>query len=102
MKKVLSLVLTLAMLLSMTAFAQRKPRPPSTCGRSRCGSNDGSFETELIAAFEAANPGIKVQLTTIDYQAGDDKLNAAIEAGTGPDVLFETPQRINKYGATAS
>jgi multiple sugar transport system substrate-binding protein len=99
MKKVLSLVLTLAMLLSMTAFAQAEATTTINLWTFPVWSNDGSFETELIAAFEAANPGIKVQLTTIDYQAGDDKLNAAIEAGTGPDVLFETPQRINKYGA---
>lgn len=98
MKRFLTILLALALLFSTTALAETNVTTISLW-TFPVWSSDGSFEEELIAAFEAANPGIKVELTTIDYQAGDDKLNAAIEAGNGPDILLETPQRINKYGS---
>ncbi len=58
----------------------------------------GSYEAEIIKAFEAANPGIKVQLETIDFTSGPQKLTAAIEGGTAPDILFDAPGRIIEYG----
>ncbi|MEG0768185.1 MAG: extracellular solute-binding protein [Clostridia bacterium] len=99
MKKMLAILLAMWMVLSTVSFAAAEGETTISLWTFPVWSMDGSFEAELIAAFEAANPNIKVVLTTIDYQAGDDKLNAAIEAGTGPDVLFESPQRLNKYGA---
>jgi multiple sugar transport system substrate-binding protein len=58
----------------------------------------GEYEKSVIAKFEAANPGIKVKLETIDFQSGPDKITAAIEGGTAPDVLFDAPGRIIEYG----
>ncbi|MCK9349427.1 MAG: extracellular solute-binding protein, partial [Sphaerochaeta sp.] len=58
----------------------------------------GSYEAEIIKAFEAANPGVKVQLETIDFTSGPQKLTAAIEGGTAPDILFDAPGRIIEYG----
>ncbi len=43
--------------------------------------------TDLIAEFEAANPGIKVVQTTFPYDSYQEKLAAAIAAGEGPDIV---------------
>lgn len=59
---------------------------------------DGATEAELIAAFEAANPDIKVNLEMIDFTSGPNKIVAAIEGGAAPDVLFDAPGRIIEYG----
>ena len=42
---------------------------------------------QLIAKFEAANPGIKVKQTTVPYADYQTKVAAAIIAGQGPDVM---------------
>ena len=49
----------------------------------------GTYEKEIIKAFEKANPDIKVKLETIDFKSGPEKITTAIEAGTAPDVLFD-------------
>lgn len=63
-------------------------------------ANDGvgTYEKKIIAAFEKANPDIKVNLETIDFKSGPEKITTAIEAGTAPDVLFDAPGRIITYG----
>ncbi|MGT2667345.1 extracellular solute-binding protein [Streptococcus rifensis] len=58
----------------------------------------GTYEKAIIAAFEEANPDIKVNLETIDFTSGPEKITTAIEAGTAPDVLFDAPGRIITYG----
>lgn len=58
----------------------------------------GTYEKKIIAAFEKANPDIKVKLETIDFTSGPEKITTAIEAGTAPDVLFDAPGRIIEYG----
>ena len=57
----------------------------------------GTYEQEIIDAFEAKNPDIKVKLETIDFTSGPEKITAAIEAGTVCDVLFDAPGRIISY-----
>ena len=59
---------------------------------------DSGYEQEVAEAFMAANPDVKVNIETIDFTAGPDKLTAAISAGTAPDVLFDAPGRIIEYG----
>lgn len=58
----------------------------------------GTYEKSIIAAFEKANPDIHVNLETIDFKSGPEKITTAIEAGTAPDVLFDAPGRIIQYG----
>ena len=58
----------------------------------------GTYEKKIIEAFEKANPDIKVNLETIDFKSGPEKITTAIEAGTAPDVLFDAPGRIIQYG----
>ncbi len=57
----------------------------------------GTYEAEIVAAFETKNPDIKVKLETIDFTSGPEKITAAIEAGTVCDVLFDAPGRIISY-----
>ena len=47
----------------------------------------------LLADFEAAT-GIKVNVDFLTYADGDDKVNAALEAGTAPDLIMEGPERL--------
>ena len=49
---------------------------------------------ELIAGFEAANPGIKVTVEFLDYTNGDDQVNTALEGGAAPDLIMEGPERL--------
>lgn len=58
----------------------------------------GAYEQTIIEAFEAANPDIKVNLETIDFTSGPEKITAAIEGGTICDILFDAPGRIISYG----
>lgn len=57
----------------------------------------GTYEQEIINAFEAKNPDIKVKLETIDFTSGPEKITAAIQTGTICDVLFDAPGRIISY-----
>ncbi len=42
---------------------------------------------QLIASFQAANPGVTVKQTTFPYADYQTKVSAAIVAGNGPDVV---------------
>ncbi len=57
----------------------------------------GTYEQEIIDAFQSKNPDITVKLETIDFTSGPEKITAAIEAGTVCDVLFDAPGRIISY-----
>jgi len=106
MKKLLSLVLTVAMLLSIGAFAVAEEVPTAeivwwafpTFGQKDANDPAGTYEQTLIDAFEAKYPTIKVKLETIDFTSGPEKLVAAIEGNKAPDVLFDAPGRIVEYG----
>ena len=54
----------------------------------------GKYEEELIAAFEAENPGIKVNYELISFNDGPAKINTAIEGGTAPDIVYDAPGRV--------
>lgn len=61
------------------------------------GAPAGTYEAEVIKAFEAKNPDVKVKLEALDFTSGPEKITAAIEAGTICDVLFDAPGRIISY-----
>lgn len=115
MKKVLALVMSLAMVLSLAACGEKAPA--SSAGSASAGSSapsaaqteivwwafptfgvDSGYEQELADAFMANNPDVKITVETIDFQSGPDALTSAITAGTAPDVLFDAPGRIIEYG----
>ncbi len=54
----------------------------------------GKYEEQMIEAFEAQNPGIKVNYEIISFNDGPAKINTAIESGTAPDVVYDAPGRI--------
>lgn len=58
----------------------------------------GTYEKKIIEAFQEKNQDIKVNLETIDFTSGPEKITVSIEAGTAPDVLFDAPGRIIDYG----
>jgi|BarGraNGADG00312_2_1021985.scaffolds.fasta_scaffold09116_3 multiple sugar transport system substrate-binding protein len=47
---------------------------------------EGEKLPELAKEFEAANPGVKVNVTAIPFDAAHDKLATAITAGKTPDI----------------
>jgi len=49
--------------------------------------NFDKFVEGQVAAFEAANPGIKVEISRAPFEAYDDKVKTATAAGAGPDVF---------------
>lgn len=53
-----------------------------------------TFDDELIKAFEAKNPGIKVVLQKINFTDGPAQINSAIVSKTAPDVIYDAPGRI--------
>src|SRR6476659_7782700 len=49
---------------------------------------EGDNLSKLTKEFEAANPGVKVQVTAIPWDAAHDKFTTAITAGKTPDVAM--------------
>ena len=112
-KKPLALLLAAGMTLGLAACGNgsqgnsESPAPGGETGGSSSGTvelnlwsfNVGGFAEAsnwepIIAAFNEQNPDIKITVTPINYQDGDQKLTSAITAGTGPDIIFEGPERI--------
>ena len=61
---------------------------------------DSATVDGIIAAFNAVNPEITVNVEYLDYSTGDDQVTAAIEAGTTPDIIMEGPERlVSNWGA---
>ncbi len=58
----------------------------------------GKYEEEMIAAFEAKNPDIKVKYEIISFNDGPAKINTAIETKTAPDVVYDAPGRVITWG----
>ena len=113
MKKLIAMLLALAMVLGLCActVSQAEPTEPVVDGGE--GNEPAATTTEItlwtypignwgvqenvdamIAAFEAANEGIKVTVEYLDYTNGDDKVNTAIEGGAAPDLIMEGPERL--------
>lgn len=112
-KKPLALLLAAGMTLGLAACGNgsqgnsESPAPGGETGGSSSGTvelnlwsfNVGGFAEAsnwepIIGAFNEQNPNIKITVTPINYQDGDQKLTSAITAGTGPDIIFEGPERI--------
>ena len=95
MKKLLAILLALVMVFALaapTAFADDTTITLWTYPIGGWGNS--AVVDELIAGFEAANPGIKVQVEYLAYADGDDKVNTAIEGNAAPDLIMEGPERL--------
>ncbi len=53
-----------------------------------------STVAELLADFNRKYPDIRVAVKYLSYEEGDAEVNAAIESGTTPDLVFEGPERL--------
>ncbi len=116
MKKLLALLLALAMVFALTACGETSAPAEETTpteesqpveeGNSADVATEISLWTypignwgdeatvnELMSAFEAET-GIKVNVEYLDYTNGDDKVNTAITAGNAPDLVMEGPERL--------
>lgn len=58
----------------------------------------GEYEQQMVDAFQTKNPGVTVKVEMIDFTSGPEKIAAAIQGNTAPDVLFDAPGRIVDYG----
>ena len=116
MKKLFALLLALVMVFSLAACSVEKaeePAPAPAEDASAPAEEAGPAPVEIslwtfpvgqwgdeatvsawVDAFEAEYPHITVKVEYLDYQAGDDKLNTAIEGGQAPDIIFEGPERL--------
>ena len=128
MKKLIALALAVVMVLSLGACSVQKaetpaptaaPAPAATEAAAPAATEAAAAPVEIslwtfpvgkwgeeatvnswIEAFQAEYPHITVKVEYLDYQAGDDKLNTAIEGGQAPDLIFEGPERlIAQYAA---
>ena len=95
MKKLLAILLALVMVFALaapTAFADDTTITLWTYPIGGWGNSD--VVDELIAGFEAANHGIKVQVEYLAYADGDAKVNTALEGNAAPDLIMEGPERL--------
>lgn len=58
----------------------------------------GTYERELIAAFEKENPDIKIRYTRLNYIDGPEQLSISLKRDEECDLLLDAPGRIMDYG----
>ncbi len=54
-------------------------------------SDANAWNVKLVKQYEAANPGVTVEFTPVSWTDGPRKLDVAIAAGDGPDVMYGFP-----------
>ena len=110
MKRILALVLALAMIFTLAACGEKKQ--PATDDKDTDGPATTSItlwtypvgnwgkEEDVKALTDAfkADTGIDVQVEYLAYADGDDKVNTAITAGKAPDLVLEGPERLGANG----
>ncbi len=106
MKRILALVLALAMIFTLAACGEKKE--PATDDKDADETTATSItlwtypvgnwgkEENVKALTDAfkADTGIDVQVEYLAYADGDDKVNTAITAGKAPDLVLEGPERL--------
>lgn len=107
MKKLFGCVLAFALLASCGVFAMGGSDNKAAASKGPVTitwwefpnfGGEGDFERSLIAAFEAKNPGIKVNFEMISFQDGPAKITTAIASNTAPDFTYDAPGRIVAWG----
>ncbi len=58
----------------------------------------GVYERQMADAFEAKNPGIKVNVEMLSFDSGPERITTAIAGGTAPDIIYDSPGRIITWG----
>lgn len=89
MKKMTALFLSLLLVLTMTAALAETDITLWTFPIGDWGNSEKV--DEMLAAFNAVHPDIKVTVEYLDYTNGDAQITTAIEAKTTPDIVMEGP-----------
>lgn len=99
MKKVLSLLLSLMMLLVAVTFVSAEGQKEAVesgpveiewwalSGGGGAVDPSSELKKEIVAAYEAANPNVKINLTILENEAFKQKIQVAIQAGNPPDIF---------------
>ncbi len=91
MKKILSVMLAAMMLLGCISFAaaeQEETVLTMWCIATESDANRPAYEA-AIAAFEAANPGVKIQWEAFENESYKTKIKSAMaDPSTLPDIFF--------------
>ncbi|MFW6262718.1 MAG: ABC transporter substrate-binding protein [Thermotogota bacterium] len=82
MKKMM--ILSFVLLIAFTVFAETAKIEVWTLSLSPWFDD---YMNDVNRSFEEANPGVEVEWVDVAYDAGLQKLQAAIAAGTAPDVV---------------
>ena len=97
MKKLLAIVLTVAMVMSLCAFTASAADVTEislwTYPIGKWGNE--ADVNEMLAAFNEVYPNIHVTVEYLAYGGdGDNKVASAIESKTTPDIVMEGPERL--------
>ena len=92
MKRVFSILVTFALLLSFGQFASAEATKTLdvwfSCWSDQQTAQENWKITEVAKEFEDAHPGVKVNMVYIsDQQVGQNKLRASVLAGDAPDMV---------------
>jgi ABC-type glycerol-3-phosphate transport system substrate-binding protein len=66
--------------------ARRRPGDPAIWDNQQTESGLSQYQREAVKRFEAENPDIKVDVTTIPYPEYQQRLLTAVQSGSAPDV----------------
>ena len=84
--------------LLILASCVKEPSDAPTLSLSSWGDlKEAAILGELCRAFEAENPGVKVQLQRVPYGEYGSKIMSQFTAGVAPDVLFIGSQQVVEY-----
>ena len=105
MKKIMSLVLILALVLSLGACGSKEAAPSADSGDKTAAQEPvelefiqwwtteggGEFLEDLVKRFEEANPGITVKLTSMPFGEIRTQVVASQSTGRTPDLIGMNP-----------
>ena len=105
MKKIMSLVLILALVLSLGACGSKEAAPSADSGDKTAAQEPvelefiqwwtteggGEFLEDLVKRFEEANPGITVKLTSMPFGEIRTQVVASQATGMTPDLIGMNP-----------
>ncbi|MCL4425602.1 MAG: sugar ABC transporter substrate-binding protein [Firmicutes bacterium] len=107
----LAVLLALALLTASCGGSNQAAPPAKDTGKTWTGTIEwwtfgytpggttpaNKMHDEAVAAFEKANPGVKIKTTGIPWQGGVQKLDTALAQGQGPDIFGIASAQLAKY-----
>ena len=81
-----SVLITAGIMLALPASSQAQDIVLQFWDNQQTESGLSEYQQEAVQSFEAENPGIKVEVTTIPYPEYQQRLLTAVQGGNAPDV----------------